>query len=140
MDFFFFWFLFSIAVGIFGSSKGRSGFGWFLFSMLLSPLLGLIFCAVCDDLKHPKESAPTEKTHTKCTACREFVLRDAIKCKHCGTTLVPQNINEPKYVASSAAYGTGVYLGKNWGVVISSVVGVIVLFLLAIFLLAHSIR
>lgn len=90
MEFFLFWVLFAIAVGAYGSSKGRSGFGWFLFSIILSPLLGFIFCAVASDLKHHKEAAPNEDTHVKCPDCREFVLRDARKCKHCGTALVPQ--------------------------------------------------
>ena len=90
MEFFFFWFLFSIAVGILGSSKGRSGFGWFLFSMLLSPLLGLIFCAVISNLKHPETVASAPETRIKCPACRELVLHDAMKCKHCGITLEPQ--------------------------------------------------
>jgi hypothetical protein len=87
---FFFWALFAIAVGAYASSKGRSGFGWFLLAMVISPLLGFIFCAIVDDLKHPKETAPTPETHVKCPDCRELVLHDARKCKHCGCDLVPQ--------------------------------------------------
>lgn len=30
------------------------------------------------------------ETHVKCPDCRELVLRDARKCKHCGIALVPQ--------------------------------------------------
>jgi len=30
------------------------------------------------------------ETHVKCPDCRELVFRDASKCKHCGTALVPQ--------------------------------------------------
>lgn len=33
---------------------------------------------------------PSAQTHVRCPDCREFVLKDARKCKHCGTTLVPQ--------------------------------------------------
>lgn len=32
----------------------------------------------------------TPETHVRCPDCREFVLRDARKCKHCGSALVPQ--------------------------------------------------
>lgn len=32
----------------------------------------------------------TPETHVKCPDCRELVLRDARKCKHCGCTLIPQ--------------------------------------------------
>jgi hypothetical protein len=90
MEVAFFWFAFAAAVGAYGSSKGRSGFGWFLLSVVISPLLGFIFCAIADDLKHPKEVAPTPETHVKCPDCRELVLHDARKCKHCGCALVPQ--------------------------------------------------
>jgi hypothetical protein len=29
-------------------------------------------------------------THVKCPDCRELVLKDARKCKHCGCSLIPQ--------------------------------------------------
>lgn len=32
----------------------------------------------------------TPDTHVKCPDCRELVLRDARKCKHCGCALIPQ--------------------------------------------------
>jgi hypothetical protein len=32
----------------------------------------------------------TPDTHVKCPDCRELVLKDARKCKHCGCALVPQ--------------------------------------------------
>ena len=32
----------------------------------------------------------TPETHVRCPDCRELVLRDARKCKHCGSALVPQ--------------------------------------------------
>jgi len=36
------WFLFSIFCGVWAYSKGRSGFGFFFLSLLLSPVLGSI--------------------------------------------------------------------------------------------------
>lgn len=89
MTYFLLWFLFAIAVGIFASGRGRSGFGWFLLSLLLSPLLGFVFCAVSKNLRAAAD-APTTETHVKCPACRELVIKDASKCKHCGTALIPQ--------------------------------------------------
>ena len=38
----------------------------------------------------PDPNAPHPSTHVKCPDCREFVLKDARKCKHCGTALIPQ--------------------------------------------------
>lgn len=34
--------------------------------------------------------APNSDTHVKCPDCRELVLIDARKCKHCGCLLIPQ--------------------------------------------------
>lgn len=31
----------------------------------------------------------TPETHVKCPDCRELVFKDARKCKHCGTALIP---------------------------------------------------
>ena len=89
MAFAFFWFLFSIAVGVWASNKGRSGIGWFVLSLVISPLLGLIFCAAVRDLRTAQD-APGPATHVKCPSCAEWVLPEASKCKHCGGALVPK--------------------------------------------------
>ena len=39
----FVWVGLCIAVGLFANRYGRSGFGWFVMSMILSPLLGFAF-------------------------------------------------------------------------------------------------
>ena len=36
------WIIFAVIIGIAASSRGRNGIGWFLISVLLSPLLGLL--------------------------------------------------------------------------------------------------
>lgn len=51
MEFFIFWFLLSVGVGCLASSRGRSGIGFFLLSLLLSPLLGLIAVLVVRNIK-----------------------------------------------------------------------------------------
>lgn len=35
-------------------------------------------------------NAPTPESHVKCPECRELVIKDATKCKHCGCKLIPQ--------------------------------------------------
>lgn len=35
-------------------------------------------------------NAPNDITHVRCRACAEPVLREAVKCKHCGADLIPQ--------------------------------------------------
>lgn len=94
MEIVLFWLLFSIAVGAFANSRGRSGFGWFTLSALISPLLGFIFCAIASDLKNPGHGGKLPATHVKCAACAEPVLREATKCKHCGSTLTPQPVDK----------------------------------------------
>lgn len=85
MEIFAFWFFFSIAVGVLASNRGRSGFLWFIFSIFLSPLLGVIFVLVMQNLK----DSPNPNTHVRCPDCRELVRNDARKCKHCGASLMP---------------------------------------------------
>jgi hypothetical protein len=46
MELFFLWVACSVLVAVFASSRDRSGFGWFLLSLFISPLLTLIFLAI----------------------------------------------------------------------------------------------
>jgi hypothetical protein len=82
-----FWFACAIVTAIVASSKSRSGLGWFLigcvFGVFSLLLIGLMPSKKIDPL------APSPKTHVRCPDCREFVYKDARKCKHCGTTLIP---------------------------------------------------
>lgn len=88
MEIGFVWILFSIAVGVLAGNKGRSGFGFFLISLVLSPLIGLIFALSVQDL-NKQRGLPSPNTHVRCPDCRELVLKEARKCKHCGCGLVP---------------------------------------------------
>lgn len=49
--FFLFWFACAIGVGVLADSRGRTGFGWFLVAVVLSPLLAFILVLVCRDVK-----------------------------------------------------------------------------------------
>lgn len=57
MEWLLIWLACSVVVAIIAKSRNRSGFGWFLFSVMLSPLLGLIL-VVC--LKEPASATATE--------------------------------------------------------------------------------
>src|ERR1035437_489046 len=39
----FFWFMFSLIVGVAANTRGRNGVGWFFISMLISPLIAGLF-------------------------------------------------------------------------------------------------
>ena len=93
MEIFFAWFVFAILAGAIANSRGRSFGGYFLLSIVFSPLIGLIAVLAMPALNTPAATAavpvPTPDTHVKCPDCRELVLKDARKCKHCGCTLIP---------------------------------------------------
>lgn len=99
-----FWLMFSIVVGVMASHRGRGGYGWFLLSCLLSPLLAFLFLVVSPNLAESAAvKAPTEKSHVRCPACAEFVLPEAAKCKHCGAALVPDPGFHQRQVTAVAA-------------------------------------
>lgn len=82
------WLAFAITSAIVAASRGRSGFGWFLLGCIFG-FFALIVVALLPSKKRDP-NAPTPETHVKCPDCRELVIRDARKCKHCGVSLIPQ--------------------------------------------------
>jgi len=78
------WLLFGFAAMLIANSKSRSGCGWFILGLLLGP-----FALVVAALPTAQDDAPLNKTHARCPDCRELVLIDARKCKHCGCALIP---------------------------------------------------
>ena len=77
-----FWIGLAIAVALYAQRKGRSAVGWLLFSVILSPLLGLIFVAVLPELIDDAEA-----DRVPCPFCAEDIRPEAIKCPHCRTEL-----------------------------------------------------
>ncbi len=90
------WVVFAVIVAVAASGRGRSGFGWFLLSAVISPLLSFILLMVLPKVgaaglpKDETGAVITPETHVRCPDCRELVRHDARKCKHCGTALMPQ--------------------------------------------------
>jgi hypothetical protein len=79
-----FWLFFAVIVGVIAANRGRSGFGWFLLSLVISPLLGAVLVLA---LGAPRVDPSRDGDHKKCPSCAEWVKREAIKCKHCGEAL-----------------------------------------------------
>ena len=46
MDILVFWLLLSVVAGVYAGIKGRSSFGWFFISCLVSPVIGLLLVAI----------------------------------------------------------------------------------------------
>jgi uncharacterized membrane protein YhdT len=52
MGIFVIWSVFAFLVGIAASSRGRSGAGWFLLAVIISPLIAILFVLALPNLKH----------------------------------------------------------------------------------------
>lgn len=82
------WIVLSIVIAFGAGNRGRSAFGWLIFSLLLSPLIAGISLLV---LGNPPAPATTELdggTRT-CPTCAETVKAAAVKCRFCGAELTP---------------------------------------------------
>jgi len=45
------WLMFAIIVGVSANSRGRSGFGWFVLAMVISPLIAILFLLALPNLR-----------------------------------------------------------------------------------------
>ena len=78
------WIILSILCGIYASGKGKSGFGYFLLSVLLSPLIGFIAALISkEDTAKIEKKEMSLGVKRKCPFCAELVKSEAIVCKHC---------------------------------------------------------
>jgi hypothetical protein len=65
MEILVFWLLLAFVVAIAAGSRGRSGAGWFILSVILSPLIGLILVLVLPNLRHERLMAGLAKSRDK---------------------------------------------------------------------------
>lgn len=83
-----FWLLLAVLVGVYASSKGRSGVGYFLLAVLLSPLIGFIIVLVLSPITENTDAkAISSGEMKKCPNCAEIVKAEAKLCKHCHSEL-----------------------------------------------------
>ena len=77
MLYFLSWIFFSGVAGAIADNKGRSSFGFFLLSIILSPIVGITCALVAQKIEPPVQ-------RYICPDCKETILKDALVCKHCG--------------------------------------------------------
>jgi hypothetical protein len=78
------WIILSILCGVYASGKGKSGFGYFLLSVLLSPLIGFIAALITkEDTAKIEKKEISKGGKRRCPFCAELIKSEAIVCKHC---------------------------------------------------------
>ncbi len=94
MNFFTGWIIFSILVGVYANSKGRSALGFTLLSLFISPLFGFILALIVAPIR---DTIITNEELKKCKYCKELIKTDAIFCKHCGKKQFEETITEENH-------------------------------------------
>lgn len=77
-------------VGVAARERGRNGFAWALFAIVLLPPVAALLLLVMPNRAPDSERIHAERNQrglTLCPHCAEVVRREAIRCRHCGAGL-----------------------------------------------------
>jgi hypothetical protein len=82
------WIGFSVLVGAYANTKGRSFLGFTVLSLIISPLLGLIVALLFKANPDAVEArAVASGAQKKCPFCAELIKSEARVCRFCGREL-----------------------------------------------------
>jgi len=81
------WLLFGLISAIVASNKGRGGCTWFVIGILLGPFGFILALVISPNTAAVERQAMRTGDLKRCPYCKEFVKRDAIKCRFCSERL-----------------------------------------------------
>jgi hypothetical protein len=95
-----FWIMIYIALSVitaaWAENKGRSAGGFFMLSLVLSPIVGLIAAGVArPNVARLEKLMILDATHKRCPDCAELVKADALKCRYCGADVSGLQVGLP---------------------------------------------
>ena len=78
------WFVFSVFAGAIAADKGRSGIGCFFLSLILTPVIGIIWALAAQPSAAYIDSKKIRSGEFKrCEYCKEVIKKDANVCRYC---------------------------------------------------------
>lgn len=88
-----FWLLCALVAAVVANSKGRSGCGWLILSIIFGPLalLGVAVASVDPQKAKERETKAGLQSGAlrRCPSCAEPIRREAMRCPHCSTDVEP---------------------------------------------------
>lgn len=81
------WLIFAILVAVYANGKGKSGFLYFILSVILSPLIGFLIAVISGD---NEDGLVEQGIKRKCPNCGELIRTEAKICKFCNSKIIDE--------------------------------------------------